>query len=191
MEISTRTAALTEWTERLAEPAPAPGGGAAAAVVAAIGAAVAAMADGYGDDHPDTRRFVAARERAWEVADGDARASADLAVVFHAAPEDRDADRTRRILEHAAVSSAAVAGVVVELASALEPLPVRADVAVAARLLAAGARAGAVNVRVNATASADAGSSAEFVADLRAKEQDAIAAADALDRLAAEVTDTL
>ena len=67
----------------------------------------------------------------------------------------------------------------------------RADVAVAARLLAAGARAGAVNVRVNATASADAGSSAEFVADLRAKEQDAIAAADALDRLAAEVTDTL
>ena len=26
MEISTRTAALTEWTERLAEPAPAPGG---------------------------------------------------------------------------------------------------------------------------------------------------------------------
>ncbi|HAS33558.1 MAG TPA: hypothetical protein DCS84_14865, partial [Microbacterium sp.] len=36
MEISTRTAALTEWTERLAEPAPAPGGGAAAAVVAAI-----------------------------------------------------------------------------------------------------------------------------------------------------------
>ena len=46
-------------------------------------------------------------------------------------------------------------------------------------------------MRVNATASADAGSSAEFVADLRAKEQDAIAAADALDRLAAEVTDTL
>ena len=197
MEISTRTAALTEWTERLAEPAPAPGGGAAAAVVAAIGAAVAAMADGYGDDHPDARRFVAARERAWKVADDDAAASADLAVVFHAAPEDRDADRTRRILEHAAVSSAAVADVVVELASALEPLakrcpePVRADVAVAARLLAAGARAGAVNVRVNATASADAGSSAEFVADLRAKEQDAIAAADALDRLAAEVTDTL
>ncbi|MAB20205.1 MAG: formiminotransferase-cyclodeaminase, partial [Microbacterium sp.] len=59
------------------------------------------------------------------------------------------------------------------------------------RLLAAGARAGAVNVRVNRTACADAGSSAEVVEGLRAKEQDAIAAADALDRLAAVVTETL
>ena len=198
MGMTTHDAPLGAWTDRLAAAVPDPGGGAAAAVVAGIGAAVAAMADGYADDdRTDAVRFERARAEAWAVADRDARASADLAEVFGADAADRDADRTRRILEHAAESATAVTALVVDLAPALPalasrcPEPLRPDVAVAARLLAAGARAGAVNVRANAGACARAGSAEEFVSGVRRREAEAIEAADALDRLAEEVTASL
>ncbi|MDZ8170968.1 cyclodeaminase/cyclohydrolase family protein [Microbacterium xanthum] len=198
MEMTTHDAPLGTWTDRLATPVPDPGGGAAAAVVTAIGAAVAAMADGYvDDDRPDAARLREARTEAWAVADRDAQASADLAEVFAVAPAQRDPERCRRILEQAAASATAVTDLVVGIAPALPriaercPDPLRPDIAVAARLLAAGARAGAVNVRVNARGCQDAGSGTEVVAALRERERLALAAADALDELAAAVTESL
>ncbi|GAA1955527.1 cyclodeaminase/cyclohydrolase family protein [Microbacterium aquimaris] len=198
MGMKTHEAPLGAWADRLAAAVPDPGGGAAAAVVAGIGAAVAAMADGYvDDDRTEAVRFERARAEAWSVADRDARASADLAEVFRGDAADQDADRTRRILERAAESATAVTALVVDLAPALPalanrcPEPLRPDVAVAARLLAAGARAGAVNARANARACARAGSAEGFVSGVRRREAEAIEAADALDRLAEEVTASL
>lgn len=190
---------IGRWLERLAAPVPDPGGGAAAGLVIGVGAALVSMAARYVTPDSNSAAVVTAadgaREAALLAADADALMSAALVAAYRL-PDDC-AERAHRICEaslHAAESS----GRLVEIAaSLLEPLRwlqkfgeqrLAPDVAVAARLLAAGIRSSAVNIRCDTTAAEAVGASATALARLRETEGWTHDIAGELDALAGDVT---
>ncbi|MCC4907929.1 cyclodeaminase/cyclohydrolase family protein [Microbacterium sp. cx-59] len=199
------TSPLAPWLERLAAPEPAPGGGAAAAVTLAIGAAVLGMTAGYAPAGADRTRALdlaaETRQRALVLADRDAAASAALVAAFRL-PDGAAATAARaEALREATVTSLDVAGLGVPLPGPLawlaehgEPM-LAPDVVVAGHTLAAGVRSAAVTARSNLTAATTVavaeGSPDETLAPLRARVAEAILAADALDAIARGVASAL
>ncbi len=176
------------WLEALASDAPAPGGGAAAAMQAAVGAALIEMVCNLTIGKPayaahDTTMRTALAEatslriRSLHLAEQDAQAFAAVAAAYRL-PKDTDDDRrarTKRI--QAAVADAAdvplqtaqVAAGVVDLAGRIldgANRNVLSDVAVAAAAARAGLEAAVVNVEVNLAALTDSARRADLAARL-------------------------
>lgn len=159
------------FLERLGSSDPVPGGGSAAALAAAMGAALVAMVaeltigrPAYAE-HEATMRHLRldALERRTELmslAQEDATAY-DAVVRARHMPKDSEAERSARTTAlHAAMKEAAriplraavVASEVVDLAERIAPIGNRnaaSDAGVAAQLAAAGLRGALLNVRIN------------------------------------------
>lgn len=188
---------MAAWLEHLAAPTPAPGGGAAAAVTLAIGAAVVEMAAGYAPAGSDRAAAIMAAARvraaALSAAERDAAASARL-VAAHRLPAAGSAGERAEALAEAMEASLAVASLAAPLVPPLRWLAAHGDgrlspdVVVAARTLAAAVRSAAATARANVSAfpSEDAGGD-----DGRRAERGAVALADELDDLARRVSDLL
>lgn len=195
------TSRIDDWLERLAAPVPEPGGGAAAGVVIATGAALVAMAAGYcagAERDGVVAAATAARQSALDAAEHDGRMSAALVAAFRR--DDNDPGRPVAIVQStvgAARASAALVAVAASLLPALAWLEAHGvsrlapDVAVSARLLAGGIRASAVNIRCDATSAVDAGASSAVIEELHAALTDAEDAAARLETLAERLTATL
>lgn len=159
------------FLERLGSSDPVPGGGSAAALAAAMGAALVAMVaeltigrPAYAEHDETIRklRFDALDRRAelLELAQQDADAY-DVVVRARHLPKESDAERTARseALEAAMfdaaripLRAAVVAGEVLDLAERIAPIGNRnaaSDAGVAAQLAAAGLRGALLNVRIN------------------------------------------
>jgi formiminotetrahydrofolate cyclodeaminase len=166
-----------EWLEALASGAPAPGGGAAAAMEAAVGAALISMVcsltigkQGYAAHEQtmtDARERAAwLRERAIDLANADARAF-EAVVAAYRLPRQSDAERAARTdaIQAALVEAGAVPLATAEVAAEVIALAERilaganatvvSDVAVAASSARAALDAAAVNVEVNLAAMRD------------------------------------
>lgn len=192
---------LDDWLQRLSAPIPDPGGGTAAGVVVATGAALVAMAAGYAQAAGQSDIVAAAvrvRGDALAAAEHDGRMSGMLVAAFRR-PLD-DPDRGTAVRE-ATVAAAEAGAVLVGLAASLdghlrwlesfgEPR-LAPDVAVAARMLACGIRSTAVNIRGNTTGAAEAGADARTLRRVRDALDEAQDAAARLDALAERVTATL
>lgn len=192
---------LAPWIESLADPVPAPGGGAAGAVTIAIGAAVLGMTAGYAPEGSESRRAISlasrARQDALALADRDATASAALVAAFRL-PDGAPSRAARaEALREAAAASLAVARLPLPLVDPLRWLAAHGDpmlapdVAVAGRTLAAGVRSACATARSNLRAAAAAGVDDEALAPLRAAESDARRGAGFLDAVASRVDDAL
>lgn len=193
--------AIADWLARLAEPVPDPGGGAAAGLVIATGAALVSMTAGYIAPAEGTSIVGAAadaRAAALAAADADARMSGELVAAFRM-PLDAP-DRGERILDstiRAAASSVDMVEIAADLIAPLHWLAehgearLAPDVAVAARLLACGIRAAAVNIRCDASSAAQFGATADTLGGLRRHEATALESASTLDALALTVTERL
>lgn len=192
---------IGDWLTALAAPHPEPGGGAAAGLVIATGAALVAMTAGYAEGSAAAGILEAAtraRGDALAAAEHDGRMSAALVAAFRS-PED-EPGRAAAIIEVTVRAADASAGLV-DIASALAaPLAwlethgaprVAPDVAVAARLLACGVRAAAVNIRCDTSSAQDAGAGEPVTARLEAALAGALEAAQTLEALADRVTATL
>lgn len=193
---------LSRFLEHLAAPVPDPGGGAAAGVVIATGAALVQMTAGYAAPGPDRDRALAAAARARHDAlagaEADARVSGALVAAFRLPEETPDrAERIRTATLDAAASSVALVDIAAALTDALVWLEshgearLAPDVAVAARMLACGIRSTAINIRCDATSAAQFGAHGGSIDGLRRDEASAHSAADLLDQLAARVTASL
>lgn len=162
---------LPEWLADLASAAPAPGGGAAAAVNAALGAALLEMVanltigkPAYADHQEHVRNVLQQatelRQRAVELIAADAEAFTALMATYKLpkATDEEKASRTaeiQRATAHAAevpLQIAAVGSAVVKLAGQLPGRSnpnVLSDVAVAASAAAAAIESAAINVQIN------------------------------------------
>jgi len=158
---------LGRFLDALASDAPAPGGGAAAAMAAALGAALVSMVCRLtrGEDTASTVGAAVAeaetlREEALRLAERDAAAFLRLRAAYRL-PKDDEAQRTARSaavqvgLAGAAevpLATLAVAARVVEVAAevvAIGNARVISDIGVAVHAALAGAEAAALNVAVN------------------------------------------
>jgi methenyltetrahydrofolate cyclohydrolase len=171
-------ATIGSWLDQLGSSAPAPGGGAAAAMCTATGAALVGMvanltigrpAFAEHETHSTTVRAQAEelRTRALELASADAAAFTDLMATYRL-PRSTDAERAERsaatqqaLLAATEVSLdiATAAAEVVRLAKSLHGRSnpaVLSDVAVAAAAAAAGLESAAVNAEVNLRSIRDA-----------------------------------
>lgn len=194
-------ARLGDWLTALAAPAPEPGGGAAAGVVIATGAALVAMTAGYaaapgGEDVLAAASAV--RAEALIAAEHDGRMSASLVAAFRLpVSHPHRAEAIVQATVRAAEASAALVDAAASLTDSLAWLEVHGeprvapDVAVAARMLACGIRASAVNIRCDTTSAEAAGAAGEVTARLRTALVEAMDAAAVLDALAERVTATL
>lgn len=195
------TSRIDDWLERLAAPVPEPGGGAAAGLVIATGAALAAMAAGYAagaESAAVVATATAARRSALDAAEHDGRMSAALVAAFRR--DGDDPDRSAAIVE-TTVLAARASSALVEVAASLFPAlawldahgesRLAPDVAVSARLLASGIRASAVNIRCDTTSAVDAGARGAVITQLRTALTDAEDAAVRLEALAERITATL
>jgi methenyltetrahydrofolate cyclohydrolase len=165
------TLTLDHYTQRLASAEPAPGGGSAAAVAAALGASLLTMVAGLSQDRPryapyasTIRRCLehgeAARQRFLRFADEDATAYAAYAEA-RSLPRGSDAEeatrseRMRVAARHAAEVPLRVARECSTLASEIAALAGRSnvhtgsDLTVASLLVEAAAQAAVANVLVN------------------------------------------
>lgn len=162
---------LPEWLADLASAAPAHGGGAAAAVNAALGAALLEMVanltigkPAYADHQEHVRNVLQQatelRQRAVELIAADAEAFTALMATYKLpkATDEEKASRTaeiQRATAHAAevpLQIAAVGSAVVKLAGQLPGRSnpnVLSDVAVAASAAAAAIESAAINVQIN------------------------------------------
>lgn len=195
------TARIDDWLGELAAPAPEPGGGAAAGVVIATGAALVAMTAGYASGaERDGVLAVATRVRhaALVAAEHDGRMSTALVAAFRRPAT--DPDRAAAIVDTTVRAADASAGLVDLAASLTSPLlwlerhgepRVAPDVAVAARMLACGIRSTAVNLRCDTTSAVAAGADDAVAVRLRVALTRALDAAAHLDSLADRVTATL
>ncbi len=164
---------MDTFLDEVARPTPTPGGGAVAAQVAALGAALVEMAVGLGHRRrPDARaeallaRVRDLRAELVRLREADAGAFAAVLAAM-ALPRDSDALRAQRraALDRALVEAAQVPLDVVARTRELEaevraadPLALpsaRSDLEVAAILLQAAARSAMVNVDVNLAAISD------------------------------------
>ena len=192
---------IDDWLQQLSAPVPDPGGGAAAGIVIATGAALVAMAAGYAPAEAAAEIAAAAtrvRGDALTAAEHDGRMSGRLVAAFRRPIDDPERGEALRT---ATVAAADAGADLVALAASLEgPLlwlerfgeaRLAPDVAVAARMLACGIRSTAVNIRGNTTSAAGAGVDASTLQRLRAAGERAEQAAARLDAVAERVTATL
>lgn len=179
---------LGEFAEQLSSAEPVPGGGAASAVAAALGASLASMVAALSTGRPKYAAYEATLERAGAtgrrlsaelltLADRDAAAYGGYAVALKM-PRDTDAQveaRRAAIRVAARVASDAPWEIVLachSLAVEVEALAGRSnvnaasDVLVAALLAEAAARGAAENVRINLPSTGDEGYSAQMAGQL-------------------------
>jgi formiminotetrahydrofolate cyclodeaminase len=162
---------IGDWLEVLGSPAPAPGGGAAAAMTACIGAALVEMVCNLTIGKPafaeherhitgvrDAARQLRLRARAQIDADADAFSYLMVTYRLPKDTDDRKAERRAAIQEatrRAAAVPLDVAAIAAEVVRLAAQLPGRSnpavlsDVAVAASSAAAAIESAAINVEVN------------------------------------------
>ena len=175
---------VTAFLDRLADRAPAPGGGAAAALAGALASATARMVGAYSvDKQPDpaprehVSRLCAELARAdamlRRLVDEDAAAYQRLSSANRAARDDPSrADQTRQALAIALavpLEIAAVASNAIAIMRDLQPLANKhllSDLGVAAVLADACVQAAAYSVRVNATQLGDTSARAEALGQI-------------------------
>jgi formiminotetrahydrofolate cyclodeaminase len=166
------------WLDDLASDAPAPGGGAAAAMNAAMGAALVAMVCNltigkprYAEHEPLMREALASatelRAQAVQLAADDAAAFGAVSDAYRL-PKDSDADKAARTeaIQAALIGAAdvplrtaAVASTIIDLAARIldgANVNVISDVAVAAASARTALDAAAINVEINLGAMKDA-----------------------------------
>ena len=158
-EFAFLTRTLGEFLDELASEAPAPGGGSAAGIAVAMGAALIGMAARVSDDWPDAAgvrvQADALRKRVAPLAQQDARAYAD---VLEARRGEVGDEKLGKALTRAAALPLQIAEAAADVAvlGAVVAEHGSADAAAGAALAEAGARAAAKLVEVNlATLEAD------------------------------------
>ena len=162
---------VREFLDRLGSSDPVPGGGSAAALAAALGAALVAMVaeltigrPAYAEHDETIRKIrfdaIDRRVELLDLAQQDADAY-DVVVRARHLPKDSDAEKTARssaleaaMLEAARIPlrAAVVASEVLDLAERIAPIGNKnaaSDAGVAAQLAAAGLRGALLNVRIN------------------------------------------
>ncbi len=172
-----REQTVGSWLDSLASGDPTPGGGAAAAMSLAVGAALVEMVCNltigkprYADHEPLMRRVQVEasdlRARAVKLAEADANAFAAVAAAYRL-PKDDIADRAARTeaIQAALIgavevplSTAAAAAAIIDLTRRVVDganVNVLSDVAVAAASAAAALDAAAINVEINLAAMKD------------------------------------
>lgn len=165
------TLSVQAFLDQLASGAPTPGGGAAAAVVGAMGAALVSMVCNltigrprYANVESAMTRILSAsekaRQRLTQLADEDAAAYGAVGAAYRL-PRSSEAERAARAaaIQRALIQATAPPLATAEVCRALLPLcldvaahgnpNVVSDAGVAAELAAAGVRAAILNVRVN------------------------------------------
>ena len=196
---------IGEWLEALGSSAPAPGGGAAAAMTAGVGAALVEMVcnltigkPAFAEHEPHVTAIRDAalelRMRALAEIDRDAAAFGELMAVYRL-PKNTDQQKAaRRHVIQAATRRAAdvpleVAATGAEVARLAAQLPGRSnpavlsDVGVAAAAAAAAIQSAAINVEVNLAALTDPDAKAALASQLAAH----LRCADQARQLAAEI----
>jgi methenyltetrahydrofolate cyclohydrolase len=177
---------IGDFLARLAARVPVPGGGAAAALQAALGAALLGMVaryttgEQYAQHEAAIGRIITEVDELWVLALRLADADADAFVAVHDAhrlprsSEEERADRSAAIAQamvHAAWPPAqviSVAAMVVDLAEGLMAIANRnviADVAAAAEAARAAVATARVNIEINLAAITDAQASLEMIAE--------------------------
>jgi formiminotetrahydrofolate cyclodeaminase len=176
---------IGEFLDRVADRVPAPGGGASAALQAALGAALLGMVARYstGEQYADHQEAIGRilaeadelRSIALRLAEADAEAFMAVSEAYQM-PKSTEADRAARAgaIARALVNAAwppaqviGVAGMVVDLAEALAVIGNRnviSDVAAAAEAARAAAATARVNVEINLAGVSDAQASLEMIA---------------------------
>ncbi len=189
---------IGEFLDQLADRVPAPGGGAAAALHAAVGAALLGMVARYstGEKHAGHRETIGRviaeadelRDIALRLAEADAAAFAAVAGAYQL-PKSSEAERAARseAIARALVDAAwppakliSIAGMVVDLAGVLAEIGNRnvlSDVGAAAEGARAAAATARMNVEINLAGITDAQASLEMIAETD-KAEDIIARAD-------------
>ena len=188
--IVARDQTIGTWLESLASSTPAPGGGAAAALNAAVGAALIEMACNltigrprYAQHEAEMRAVLAEatelRNRAMRLAADDARAYGDVSQAY-TLPRETDAQRQIRTaqLQNALVAAtevpletAMVAAEIIQLAGRLVDranINVLADVAAATVSARAALEAALISVEANLGSISDHGRVKEFTARVTA-----------------------
>lgn len=204
-----RTEHVEDWLSRLASAGPAPGGGAAAAMHAAMAAALVEMVcnftvgrPNYAEHEPLVRRVceeaTELRRQAVELADADARAFTSVTEAYKL-PKDSEHDRMARsaAIQGALVMAAAVPVRTAEVASRVLELVERiigrsnptvlSDLAVSASSAGAALAAASVHVEVN-RASINSPEVAERLGDAVARIEQAIESAH---RISADVRERI
>ncbi len=178
---------IGDYLDQLADRVPAPGGGAAAALHAAVGAALLGMVARYSTGeryaaHQETiSRIITETDElrgiALRLAEADAEAFAAVTDAYRM-PKSTEADSAARsvALAQALVGAAwppaqviGIAGMVVDLAEALAAIGnrnVASDVAAAAEAARAAAATARVNVEINLASITDAQASLEMIAEM-------------------------
>lgn len=141
---------LARFLERVAAETPAPGGGAVAAVVVAMGAALVEMVARFSGAGDAVAAAQALRERAAPLAQADA----DAYAAFLAARDEAAHSRTVEVPLEVAAIGAEVAALAADLAERGNP-NLRGDAVAAALAASAGATAGAKLVEINLEGRAD------------------------------------
>jgi formiminotetrahydrofolate cyclodeaminase len=179
---------VRELLERLGSSAPAPGGGAAAALAGALGAALVQMTANLSIGRPrladieaQARQIEAQaadlRRKLGELGDADAQAYARVSAAYKLPRQPLAQDTERSLAIQAALHEAAavpldtarLCAAVLELAEAAAPLlnpAVISDVMVGAVLAQAALESAALNVDVNLAAMTDAGTVARLQREL-------------------------
>jgi formiminotetrahydrofolate cyclodeaminase len=178
---------IGDYLDQLADRVPAPGGGAAAALHAAVGAALLGMVARYSTGeryaaHQETiSRIITEADElrgiALRLAEADAEAFAAVTDAYQM-PKSTEADSAARsvALAQALVGAAwppaqviGIAGMVVDLAEALATIGnrnVASDVAAAAEAARAAAATARVNVEISLASVTDAQASLEMIAEM-------------------------
>ena len=178
---------IGDYLDQLADRVPAPGGGAAAALHAAVGAALLGMVarystgEGYAAHQETISRIITEADElrgiALRLAEADAEAFAAVTDAYRM-PKSTEADTAARsvALAQALVGAAwppaqviGIAGMVIDLAEALASIGnrnVASDVAAAAEAARAAAATARVNVEINLASVTDAQASLEMIAEM-------------------------
>lgn len=180
---------VTGLLDALAAATPTPGGGASAAVAGAVAAAQAAMVAAFAEGKPRYeahaeanaqahRRLLAARDGFLAAADEDAAAYGRLNAAWS---RDRDDPERTAAVDAAVAAPSRMIDLALETLDATDALVGRtspmlaSDLAVAAQLAEAAARAAACSVRVNLPELADEADRDRRGGDLAARLKDAAA----------------
>ena len=176
---NTSPAAFEAFLDALASKQPAPGGGAVAGVVGALASALGSMVLAYSEGKKTLAEHAAfhleaaaelsrARAMLLALAEEDAEAYAVLSAAMALPKDDPDrADRVAAAAERAIAVPETVLATALAVLRRLEAMPGRtnrdrsSDLAIAADLAAAAARAAAWNIRANAPLCRDGGARLE------------------------------